>query len=228
MKRTVIVAVMLTLVSCTAGFWSASYYRIKNEKQPLIDSLEQVVGRLIELEMREKRIKEMEETLMIHYKLSWYESHYYSILFDDFSQKYDIPWQVYPAILRIESNFDPTLLSSKGARGMAQVMDATAKEVAEELGIEFVPKKTLWNDLINMVLGFEYLSKAIKERGLEEGIQVYIGGPGFNKGRKDIGDYRTTVRWEFDRLTYIHAGVVNGARIPYFSPDSTIQIAEVD
>lgn len=167
---------------------------IKEEYRPLVE--------------KEERIKMMEKTLMIHYKLSWYEAHYYSIIFDDFSQKYGIPWQVYPAMIRVESNFDPTCRSTKGATGITQLMSATAESVAEKLDIPY-EKSTLWNDLINMVIGLTYLSEGIQELGLEDGIKRYIGGPGFDKGRKDIGKYRTTVRWEFERLKYIHQGVIN-------------------
>jgi len=157
---------------------------------------------------RDNRIRFMEKTLIIHYKLSWYEAHYYSIIFDDFSCKYNIPWQIYPAMIRVESNFNSTVKSDKGAKGLTQVMESTAKEIAGKLNIPY-DIRTLWNEILNLAIGLTYLSEGIKELGLEDGINRYIGGPGFNKGRKDIGDYRTTIRWEYDRLTYIHQGVLN-------------------
>lgn len=174
---------------------TANLFQKLKEAQPLID--------------RVSRIKHMEQTLIVHYKLSWYEAHYYSIIMDDFSQKYGIPWQVYAAVVRIESNFDPTLLSKKGARGMTQVIESTGRDVAGRLGIDFKSKKTLWNEIPNMVIGFTYLSEAIQEKGLEDGIRTYIGGPGFNKTSKLIGDYKTSVKWEFERLRYIHNGVIS-------------------
>jgi len=203
-----------------------------NEKQKKIDSLSSIVSECDVLRERKSRLEFMEKTLMIHYKLTPYESHYYSIVFDDFSQKYNIPWYIYPAILRIESNFDPTLKSHKGARGIAQVIEPTGKEMARKLGIPYKKGKTLWNDILNMTIGFEYLSQAIIEKGLEDGIKVYIGGHGFDKSRKDIGRYSTTVRWEYDRLRYIHAGVITGqikkdVELDSLSKD-TIRLAKVD
>jgi len=157
---------------------------------------------------RENRIENMEKTLVIHYGLSSYEAHYYSIIYDDFAQKYNVPWQIFPAVIRIESNFNPTLTSKKGAKGLSQVMPSTGEEVAKKLNIRF-DKTSLWNDIINMILGFTYLCEGIEERGIEYGVYRYIGGPGFDKGRKDVGQYRTNVRHEFIRLTYIYNGVLN-------------------
>lgn len=73
-------------------------------------------------------------------------------------------------------------------------------------------KKIFWDDILNMVIGFTYLSEGIDSLGLEDGIQRYLGGPGFDKGRKDIGKYRTTVKWEFERLTYIHKGIISTSK----------------
>jgi len=197
-----------------AGYDYSSKKRINEENEGLLQQFRDVSDKLDTYIQRDKRISYMEKTLIIHYNLSWYEAHYYSIIFDDFSQKYDVPWQIYPAVIRIESNFDPTIKSPKNAKGITQVIEPTAKEVAKKLGIEY-KSITLWNDLLNMVIGLTYLSEGIKEVGLEDGIRRYIGGPGFDKGRKDIGEYRTTVRWEYERLSYIYRGVLN-------SPDTLI------
>lgn len=213
-------AFVILIIGAAIGFLCSDVFSefIENNLRAQIKELNQQAAPLLE---KEGRIKVMEKTLMIHYKLSWYESHYYAIIMDDFSQKYGIPWEIYAAVIRIESNFDPTLLSKGGARGLTQVLENTGKEIAERIGIGWEPKKTLWNEIPNMVIGFTYLSEAIKERGLEDGIRTYIGGPGFDKGHKLVGDYRTTVRWEFDRLVFIHHGVKNGGELP----DSTIKIA---
>ena len=200
---TITAVIVVFISSAFLGLWSRkkiTHYR----------ELKEEVQDLRYLKEKENRIKSMEQTLMVQYKLSWYEAHYYSIIMDDFSQRDSIPWQIYAAMIRIESNFNPTGVSSKGARGMTQVIEPTGKSVAKELGIPYKEKMTLWNDIVNMVIGFHYLGQNIKKMGLEDGIKAYIGGPGFKKGRKDIRRYRTTVQWEFERLQYIHAGIMNG------------------
>ena len=176
---------------------------------PVYPNLQKQIEELLPLKQREERIKSMEKALMIQYDLSWYEAHYYSIIYDDFAKKYNCPWTVFPAITRIESNFDPTVMSPKAAKGITQVLESTARPIAKDLGIRYEDSKTLWNDLLNMIIGYTYLGQNIQAQGLENGVKAYLGGPGFDRGRKDIGDYRTTVRKEFIRLSYIHQGVLN-------------------
>jgi soluble lytic murein transglycosylase len=163
---------------------------------------------------KEIRLKNMQLTLLVNYRISEYEAKYYSIIYDDFAIQYSIPWEIYPTIVRIESNFDPTAKSDKGAGGLTQLMPNTAKAVAKRLGIKFVPGETLWNDIHNMIIGFTYLSDGILENGLEHGVKRYLGGPGYSKTEKKKGDmysyigrYRTSVKEEFDRNQFIYMGV---------------------
>ena len=64
------------------------------------------------------------------------------------------------AIARRESEFDPTVVSGAGARGLMQVMPATAKKVAEDMGIaaqhETSRLTTDWE--YNALLGANYLA----------------------------------------------------------------------
>lgn len=198
------------------------------------EQLQKQIDELRPLKERENRIKDMERTLMVHYKLSWYEAHYYSIIFDDMVQEYDslfdshgIDWHIFPAVMRIESNFDPRVVSKKGAKGLMQVLEKTAKEMTQVINeknmvihperhpIEYKRSKTLFIEVLNIIIGCEYLCQQIEHAAdLEAGIKAYLGGPGFDKGRKDIGKYRTTVRWEYERLRYIHKGVMNDPGLP--------------
>jgi hypothetical protein len=161
----------------------------------------------LSLKEREIKIKNMKQALLICYDISEYEAHYYSIIYDDFSKKYGIPWEIYPATIRIESNFGVASKSNKGAKGIAQVMDSTAAPIAKKLGIDY-DDNTLWNDILCQIIGFTYLSEAIKKTNIEDGLRTYFGGPGFDKGRKDIGQYRTTVEREYKVLQYVYKGVM--------------------
>jgi len=200
----IFLVVFLTVATLLLGAFEYNR-RIQVNK---IKKLQAEVGHLKEFKEKEKRIFLMEEAMQVCFDVSEFEAHYYCILYDDFATKYGIPWEIYPSIIRIESNFNPTLKSNMGARGIAQVMENTGKEVADKIGIIYEPAITLWNDLLCQIIGFTYLSEAIKEKGLDDGVKVYLGGPGFDTGRKDIGQYRTTVRKEFDRLSYVYKGVL--------------------
>lgn len=162
----------------------------------------------------DRRINDMTRTLMIAYSLSKWEAHYYAIIFDDFSEQFNIPWEIYPAIVRIESNFKCNIGSPKGAKGMMQVLESTGAPMAEKYEIEYVENQTLWNTVLNLVLGCGYLSQNIKEKGLEGGVKSYLGGPDFAKTAKNnpnanqyIGEYRSTVWKEYLKLSYFYRGV---------------------
>lgn len=189
---------------------------INNKK----DTVQNVSEEYLNYKKQDQRLLCMTRTLMITYNLSRYEAHYYSIFFDDFSKSYNIPWEIYPAVIKIESNFKPNLTSPKAAKGMMQLLESTAQGVAKELNINYVDGQTIWNDFINVILGCTYLSNAIKDKGLEGGVCVYLGGPDYLRN-KDTDDtylprYKSTVLKEFKQLSYIFRGVVNEQGLDYF------------
>jgi hypothetical protein len=162
----------------------------------------------------DRRINDMTRTLMIAYSLSKWEAHYYAIIFDDFSEQFNIPWEIYPAIVRIESNFKCNVGSPKGAKGMMQILEGTGKSIAGKYEIDYVENQTLWNTVLNLVLGCGYLSQNIKEKGLEGGVKSYLGGANFAKtvitnpeAKQYIGEYRSTVWKEYLKLSYFYRGV---------------------
>lgn len=63
------------------------------------------------------------------------------------------------AIARRESEFDPSVSSGVGARGLMQLMPATAQEMAGDLGVPFVSSKLLDDPDYNARLGLTYLAE---------------------------------------------------------------------
>lgn len=199
--KIIILIVFIVFLASVAG---GVFLRV-NRDAKRIKRLEKEVKNLKGLKIREQEIDRIARTLLVHYcHLSRYEAHYYAIVFYDFSKKYEIPWELYAAVVRIESNFNPSIRSNKGAKGITQVIESTGAEVAEKLDIEYEKGATLWNDILNLVIGFTYLSEGVKELGIEDGLKRYNGGPGFKKGHKVIGRYRTTVWQEYVRLKYLY------------------------
>ena len=76
------------------------------------------------------------------------------------------------AVAHAESNFDPRAESHKGARGVMQIMPATARG---EYGID--PDR-LWNPRVNIRLGLHYLERLIRRyRGRTDlALSFYNGG----------------------------------------------------
>ena len=178
--------------------------------------LEQEKEKLSNYQIQDKCLESMTKTLMISYNLSRWEAHYYSIIFNDFSKNFNIPWEIYPAITRIESNFISNIGSDKGAKGMMQILESTGESIANEYDIDYVVNQTLWNSVTNLVLGCGYLSKNIKEKGLEGGVKCYLGGPCYLKTIKVrkgtgqyIGEYKSSVWKEYRQLSCIFKGIVS-------------------
>lgn len=61
------------------------------------------------------------------------------------------------AVIQVESGFDRTAVSSKGAMGLMQLRLETAQEVAEALGVEWTSDEMVFDPETNVLLGTCYL-----------------------------------------------------------------------
>ena len=215
--KLIIIILIVVGVVVSSFFVGKHYYKSwwipsKCEREQKIKLLEK---QLKEYKDEDLKIECMTKTLVAAYNLSKWESHYLSTIFYDFSKNYGIPWEIYPAVVRIESNFKGTLVSPKGAKGMMQILESTAKPVAADLGIKFKESETLWNDFLNVVIGCTYLSNNIQKMGLESGVKGYLGGEAFHEtikkneeAKKYISEYKTTVWKEYKMVCYIYKGII--------------------
>ncbi|OHB36497.1 MAG: hypothetical protein A2882_01720 [Phenylobacterium sp. RIFCSPHIGHO2_01_FULL_70_10] len=82
-------------------------------------------------------------------------------------------------ITRQESGFDPLIRSPAGARGMMQVMPATAQLVARQIGVSYSPG-LLDDPDYNMRLGSTYISQMLNQfsGSYVMAIAAYNAGPG--------------------------------------------------
>jgi len=84
------------------------------------------------------------------------------------------------AIARQESEFDPGVVSSAGARGLMQVMPASAKRAADRLGISYRLSDLTTNPTYNIQLGMATLSQYLDQWNGSYilAIATYNAGPG--------------------------------------------------
>ena len=82
----------------------------------------------------------------------------------------------------------------------------------------FITGETLWNEILNLVIGLTYLSEGIVEdKGdVEHGIKRYLGGPDYlrksasNESTSSyLANYATTIWQEYVKLTYIYKGALS-------------------
>jgi len=102
-----------------------------------------------------------------------------------------LEWALVHAIIRQESMFDPEAQSPVGAKGLMQLMPATAKEVARKIG---AGNGNLTSSDYNIRLGTAYLQELLNryDGSYPLAIAAYNGGPGRVSGwMKTYGDPRT-------------------------------------
>ncbi|HJU16726.1 MAG TPA: lytic transglycosylase domain-containing protein [Stellaceae bacterium] len=116
------------------------------------------------------------------------------------------------AIMRQESEFEPQATSPVGARGLMQLMPATAKAVAKEINLPFSPVRLAADGTYNISLGRAYLQSLIDDFGGSYALAIaaYNAGPG--RVRQWLQDYGDPRGGKIDMVDWIEMIPVNETR----------------
>lgn len=102
-------------------------------------------------------------------------------------------WTMIHAIARQESQFDRQIVSHAGARGLMQLMPATAKATADKLGLPYDHDRLTSDPAYNVMLGSAFFAQLLDSFGGNHvlAIAAYNAGPGnVRKWIRAIGDPR--------------------------------------
>ena len=104
----------------------------------------------------------------------------YTEYVEKYSSKNELDKMLVYAIIKAESNFEPNITSTSGAMGLMQLMDSTAEEMAEKLGIEYTVKEILYQPETNIKIGTKYFAELLKsfEGNIELALAAYNAGIG--------------------------------------------------
>jgi len=104
---------------------------------------------------------------------------HYLDLITAYSRRHDLDPFVVAAIMRVESRYQPSAVSSKGARGLMQLMPDTGRWAAGCLGIEGYSDDLLFEPEVNIRIGAWYLKQLLNQFGgsLPVALAAYNGGP---------------------------------------------------
>jgi len=103
---------------------------------------------------------------------------------EKYSKEFNIDPKLIRSVIQVESGFDPSAHSSKGAMGLMQLMPNTASE----LGV-----KDAFNIDENIKGGVSYLSRLVKDHSsLEEALAAYNAGPGAVAQHNGVPPYKET------------------------------------
>lgn len=112
---------------------------------------------------------------------------YYGSEVERLAGKFGIPETLIFAVIRQESAFDSEAYSVSGARGLMQVMPATAKGIASDLQLEGYETSDGFEPPINIEMGTYYISNQVSNWGdVRLGLTAYHGGPG------NLGDWMSS------------------------------------
>lgn len=124
--------------------------------------------------------------------------------FVQYSEDHDVPISLILAVARRESAFNPKVESHAGARGIMQVMPATASDIAAELGKRHY---SLYNARHNIQLGTYYLWKMTDRfhGDVSLAVKAYNCGPSYVE-KIEAGIYKNypeeTVEYEKHVMKY--------------------------
>jgi soluble lytic murein transglycosylase len=90
---------------------------------------------------------------------------------------------------RQESEFDPSAISSAGARGLMQLMPETARRTAKAHGFSFDQNKLTRDSEYNMALGMAYLSDLMDDFGGSYILTTAAYNAGPSRVRQWLGTY---------------------------------------
>lgn len=119
--------------------------------------------------------------------------------------EHQVPALLTYAIMQTESRFDPGVTSFAGARGLVQLMPATARGLAKGAGVRLDGDAALFDPALNLDLGMRYLGRLTARYRSEAEAQrlgdgpVALAIPSYNAGAGAVDrwlDERGT--WELD------------------------------
>lgn len=106
-----------------------------------------------------------------------YPTEYYEYV-EKYSEEYNVDMYLIFATIKAESNFDFNAESSKGAKGLMQIMDTTADDIATSIGLSYENIDIL-DPETNIMLGTKYISMMIeKYECIELALAAYNAGSG--------------------------------------------------
>ncbi len=114
----------------------------------------------------------------------------YDPMISELCKKYDIDASLVKAVIKAESDFDPSAVSGKGARGLMQLMPETARDLSVT---------NPHNPMQNLEGGIRYLRKLMDQ--FQGNLHLTLAA--YNAGEKAVLKYNNTVPPFEETRTYV-------------------------
>ncbi len=118
-------------------------------------------------------------------------------LIEDYEHSHGVPDLLAYAVMQTESRFNPGATSWAGARGLIQLMPATAKGLADKAGVT-LRDDSLYDPAVNLDLGMRYLANLVARYGGGPGA-VALAVPSYNAGAGAVDKWLSERgNWDLD------------------------------
>lgn len=139
----------------------------------------------------------------------------YPLKYDDYivsyAKQYDMDPFLIAAVIHVESGFNPSALSGKGAVGLMQIMPETGGWLYERMGLDGFDPAALQNPEINIKLGCYYLNYLSKRYNGNQ--KDYLAA--YNTGMGRVDEWLGNPAYSTDGKTL--------ANIPYKQTDDYVK-----
>jgi soluble lytic murein transglycosylase len=144
----------------------------------------------------------------------------YAELVDEYSKEFSLEPEFVFSVIRAESRFNKNAKSHKGAIGLMQILFETAKNGADELGVENFTEEKLFLPEVNIRIGCWYLNKLTREHEtMEAALASYNAGGNKVKGWFEGVDYKNMKQEDFiqsipyPETRFFVSGVINNYKM---------------
>lgn len=105
---------------------------------------------------------------------------------EKYAKEYGVDHLLIYSIIKTESNFEPNSTSTSGAKGLMQLMENTAQEVAEKnTEIEYDSSQSIYNVETNIRMGTKYFSDLMKNYN----GNIYLSLTAYNAGMGNVAKW---------------------------------------
>lgn len=120
----------------------------------------------------------------------------YEDIIEKYSNKYGVEKSLIFAVINVESRFNENAISSKGAKGLMQIMPDTAIWLAEKSGIDEITEENYYEVENNINLGTWYLAYFLEKYDEKE-----LALASYNAGRGNVLKWLNDERYSDDGKT---------------------------
>lgn len=127
----------------------------------------------------------------------------YASIIERYCVKYKLDPLLVKAIIKAESNFNPSARSKKGAAGLMQIMPSTAKEIAEVyLGYKDFKEESLYEPETNIMIGACYVK--LLSSAFDNNINLMLAS--YNAGIGNVKQWHQQnfqVQHDFNQMPFL-------------------------